>query len=82
MIAALPDITAILRDVLHDNALEIASSTRFDDVTGWDSMDLVSVVVEVECRFDLQFELAEIDRLTTVADLMRMIVTKQAHAAA
>ena len=82
MVAALPDITAILRDVLHDSALEIAPATRFDDVTGWDSMDLVSVVVEVECRFDLQFELAEIDRLATVADLMRMIVIKQARAAA
>lgn len=82
MATALPDITAILRDVLHDNALEVAPATRFDDVTGWDSMDLVTVVVEVECRFDLQFELAEIDRLTTVADLMRMIVAKQAHAAA
>jgi acyl carrier protein len=45
-------------------------------------MDLVTVVVEVECRFDLQFELAEIDRLTTVGDLLRMIATKQALAAA
>jgi len=78
----LPEITAILRDVLHDNALELAPTTRFDDVTGWDSMDLVTVVVEVECRFDLQFELSEIDRLTTVGDLMHMIMAKQALAAA
>jgi acyl carrier protein len=79
--APLLEITTILRQVLRDNALELAPTTRFDDVSDWDSMDLVTVVVEVECRFDLQFELAEIDRLTTVGDLLVMIAAKQALAA-
>lgn len=80
MAAPLSEISSIVRDVLRDNALELASATRFDDLSGWDSMDLVTVVVEVECRFDLQFDVAEIDRLTTVGDLMHMIVAKQAIA--
>jgi acyl carrier protein len=78
VVVPLPEITAILRQVLHDTTLEFAPATRFDDVAGWDSMDLIAVVVEAECRFDVQFELAEIDRLTTVGDLLRMIVAKQA----
>jgi acyl carrier protein len=83
MVAApLHEISGILRGVLRDNDLEFTPATRFDDLTGWDSMDLVAVVVEVECRFGLQFELAEIDRLVTVADLLRAINAKQALAAA
>ncbi len=82
MDAPLPEITAILREVLRDRTLELAPETRFDDVTGWDSMDLITVVVEVECRFDIQFELAEIDRLTIVDDLLQMIAAKRALAAA
>ncbi|MDR3530962.1 MAG: acyl carrier protein [Rhodopila sp.] len=78
MAAPLSEITSIIREVLRDNDLEIATTTRFDDLAGWDSMDLVTVVVEVECRFDLQFELAEIDRLVTVGDLLRMIIAKRA----
>jgi acyl carrier protein len=81
VVAPLPEITSILREVLRDNDLELTPTTRFDDVAGWDSMDLVTVVVEIECRFDLLFELAEIDRLTTVGDLLRMIAAKQALAA-
>jgi acyl carrier protein len=80
--APITEITAILRDVLRDHELEPAPSTRFDDMTGWDSMDLITVVVEVECRFELQFTLTEIDRLTTVGDLLRMIEAKQALASA
>jgi acyl carrier protein len=82
VVPALPEITAILREILRDNELELAPVTRFDDLTGWDSMDLVTVVVEVECRFDVQFELAEIDRLVTVGDLLCMLVAKRALAAA
>jgi acyl carrier protein len=74
----LPEITAILRLVLHDTTLEFTPATRFDDLAGWDSMDLIAVVVEVECRFDVQFDLPEIDRLATIGDLLRMIVAKQA----
>jgi acyl carrier protein len=76
--AHLTEVTQILRDLLRDDELEFALTTRFDEVSGWDSMDLITVVVEVESRFDLQFELPEIDRLTTVGDLLRMIRAKQA----
>jgi acyl carrier protein len=77
--AALPEITAILREVLRGDSCEVTATTRFEDLAGWDSMDLVAVVVEAECRFNIQFELVEIDRLTTVGDLLGMIAAKQAH---
>lgn len=76
--AALPEITAILREVLRENDCEVTAATRFEDLAGWDSMDLIAVVVEAECRFSILFELVEIDRLTTVGDLLRMIAAKQA----
>jgi acyl carrier protein len=78
MAAPLPEITAIVREVLHDGDLDLSSTTRFDDLANWDSMDLISVVVEAECRYDLLFDLSEIDRLVTVGDLLRMIKAKQA----
>jgi acyl carrier protein len=80
--APITEITAILRVVLRDRELELTPTTHFDDMPGWEAMDLVALVVEVECRFDVQFELPEIDRLTTVGDLLRMIEVKQARAAA
>lgn len=82
MPAPLTDITAIMRDILHDPGLELTLDTRFDDVPGWDSMDLVTVVVEIECRFGLEFDLIEIDRLATAGDLVRMVEAKRMRAAA
>jgi acyl carrier protein len=76
--APLYEICGILRKVLRDSDLELSPATRFDDLTGWDSMDLVTVVVEIECRFDLRFEVVEIDGLVTIADLIEAIAAKQA----
>ena len=82
MAAPLSEITAIVRNVMHEGDLDLLPATRFEDLDNWDAMDLITVVVETECRYDLQFDLREIDRLITVADLMRMIETKQALAMA
>ena len=78
----LAEIAVILRRVLRDHDLEIAPDTRFEDLADWDAMDLISVVAEIECRFELQFEVVDIDRLTTVGDLLCMVSAKQALAAA
>ena len=82
MAASFSEITDILREILQDPALEVEPATRFDELADWNSMDLVAAVVEAECRFDVQFDLPEIDRLITVGDLLRMVVEKQALAAA
>ena len=78
MAAPLSEISSVVREVLHDNDLELTATTCFDDLPNWDSMDMVTIVVEIECRFDVQFELPEIERLATVGDLLDMIVEKQA----
>jgi acyl carrier protein len=80
--APLFEIVVILRGLLRDADLELTPAMRFDDLTGWDSMDLITLVVEVECRFDIQFEMPDIDRLVTIGDLVRAISAKQALAAA
>jgi len=82
VIAPFYEIASIVREVLHDRDLDIALTTRFDDLPDWDSMDLVSVVVEIECRFDVQFELVEIERITTIGDLVQMLEAKQTLTAA
>ncbi len=82
MATPLTAIRTIIRDVLRDDGVDIGPGTAFDAIEGWDPMDLVTLVVEVECRFDLTFELPEIDRLSTVGDLLYMIAAKQALVAA
>ena len=74
---SLSEIAAIICRLLRNDGLPITISARFDSLPGWEEMDLMRVVEDVECRFDVQFNLTEIDRLQTVGDLLRMAEAKQ-----
>jgi len=67
------EVTELVRTVLRNPDIELDPSTRFDDLAGWDSMHLVSVVVEAEVRFGLLFEAHEVEPLLTAGDLCALI---------
>jgi len=79
--ALLTQVAGIMRGILRDPDLAIEAATALDDIPGWDSMVLITVVVEVECRLDVMFEATEIDSLRTAGDLADAIAMKQAQRA-
>ncbi|HVY16413.1 MAG TPA: acyl carrier protein [Rhodopila sp.] len=81
MTTPLQQLTAIVREIVNNPAIDLTPASRLDDIAGLDSMDVVSIAVEVECRFDMLFELDDIERLVTVGDLLRLIASKRAMAA-
>ena len=73
----LAELTGIVRAVLRNPDLELEESTPFEDLPCWDSMYLVSVVVEAECHFGIVFEPYEMETLITAGQLLRMIAGKR-----
>jgi acyl carrier protein len=72
----LMDVTAAIRSVLQNPDLDLTLATSLEDIPGWDSMDLIAVVVDLECRFDLLFELQEIDTFHAVGDMVRALAAR------
>ena len=81
-IPVLAQLTDIFRDLLRDPDLELSEHSTPDDVPGWDSMTHIALIVEVECRFGVQFRTGEIEDLHNVGELVRHIRMKQSHAVA
>jgi acyl carrier protein len=75
--AVLAEITDVVRHVLEDRTIELAPDTAVGDMAGWDSMNHVAILVEAECRFDVVFDLAEVDAVPTVGHLVRLIQAKR-----
>jgi acyl carrier protein len=74
----LAQLSAIMREVLDDPDLRLTPATTADDVEGWDSMSNITFVVEVERRFGIKFNTAEIEEMRNVGDMIDMIVAKRA----
>ncbi len=66
-------LDAIFRNVFDDEALTLTPQTAADQVPGWDSMKMVSIILAVERQFGITLRSREVDRLRTVGDLVDVV---------
>lgn len=64
-------LTTVFRKVYDDESLEIA-----DEMTDWDSITYLNIITSTEKAFDIRFVTKEIHRMTSVARMVDVIVSK------
>jgi acyl carrier protein len=68
----------IFRQVLDDDTIALSPEMTADDVEGWDSMNHIFIVVEIEKRFGIKFQAAEMEELRNVGELAALVRDKSA----
>jgi len=71
-------LNAVFRQVLEDDAITLTPQTTAEDVEGWDSMNHIFIVVELEKRFGVKFQAAEMEELKNVGELAALVKQKLA----
>lgn len=66
----------IIRDVLSDDTITVGDATCAADVPGWDSLAHIAVLAAAEIRFGVEIRAADVEPLTTVGDLVDVILRK------
>lgn len=74
--AILAKLTAVFRDVLDDDGIQLTANTTAKDVAGWDSLSHVRLVVAVEQELGIRFDTAEISGLANVGEFADVIARK------
>jgi acyl carrier protein len=69
-------LNAIFRQVLGDDQMDRKPSMTAEDVEGWDSMNHIFIVVEIEKRFGVKFQAAEMEELKDVGELAALVREK------
>jgi acyl carrier protein len=69
-------LTEVFRDVFDNPSLQIGEATTARDVEGWDSIAHVSLIVATERHFGVSFTTKDIQALTCVGDLVRLIARR------
>lgn len=71
------DVLARVQDVfraeLDDEALVITPDTSQKNLKGWDSLAHIRLVSGIENEFDIQFNLTEIEQITSVRQFVQLI---------
>jgi acyl carrier protein len=63
-------LQSVFREVFDDDLLEVRAETAKKDITGWDSMADIKVILGVEAEYDVKFMTSEVVRLRSVTDII------------
>ncbi len=72
------EVTDIFRDVFDDDTLIIVDETNSEDIEDWDSLEHINLVVMMEKRFNMKFDLKEVGKLANVGEMVDLIQRKMA----
>ncbi len=69
-------LTEVFHDVFGDDSLTLTPTLSADQVPGWDSVRMVTIILGVEQHFGVKLRSREVDQLKNVGDLARLVQTK------
>ena len=72
----LKGVQDIFIDVLEDDDIVLNYNATADDIIGWDSLNNVVLIVEIEKKFNFKFKLEEIQSFKNVGEMCDSIFDK------
>ena len=66
-------VQEVFRAELENEDLVIAPETSQNNLKGWDSLAHIRLISGIENEFDIQFNLAEIEQITSVRQFVQLI---------
>jgi acyl carrier protein len=73
----LTQLQDVFRRIFEDDALTISRATTAQHIEAWDSVQNVTLMLEVETEFKVRFSTSEMAYLKEVGDLVDLIEKKQ-----
>ncbi len=77
-IATLEQVRLVMEDVFDLDDLVITEATTANDIEEWDSLSHIRLIVALERKLKIKFRNSEIEEMTNVGDLIRVIESKTA----
>jgi acyl carrier protein len=69
-------LTAIFRSVFDDPELVLSPALTADDVSGWDSLTHLRLMLTIEKAFNVKFKAVEVGNLKNVGELESLLDAK------
>ena len=69
-------LTEIFRDVFDDDSITPHEQMTADEVSAWDSLSNIRMIVAVEEKFGIQFSTNEVSALRNVGEFVTVITNR------
>ena len=69
----------VVRGVFNNPRIALTKETTAADVTEWTSLNHINLIVALEQKFDVTFDLGEVEDLRNIGELVGLIAEKRTH---
>ncbi len=66
----------VFQDVFDDESIQVNDSTTADDIEDWDSLEHINLVVAIENRFGIKFNMNEVTSMKNVGEMVDIILER------
>ena len=71
--AIFEELTEIFKDIFDDEEIELTDETTADDIEDWDSLEQINLLVAIEKKFSVKFQLSDVNGLANVGDMVSLV---------
>lgn len=69
-------LNEVFQVVFDDNSIIVNSTTNSSDIDDWDSLEHINLLVAVEQKFNIKFNMSEVIDMNNVGDMVKTILNK------
>ena len=71
--AIFEELTEIFRDIFDDEEIELTDETTAEDIEDWASLEQINLLVAIEKKFSVKFQLSDVNGLANVGDMVSLV---------
>ena len=69
-------LNEVFQDVFDDEEIIVNDETTADDIEDWDSLEHINLIVAVEKKFSIKFNMGEVNKFKNVGEMVDTIMTR------
>lgn len=67
-------LSEIFQETFDDESITVHDETTASDIEGWDSLEHINLIAEVENRFEMEFTMGEVNGMRNVGEMVDIIL--------
>lgn len=70
------ELNEVFRDVFDDDMIVVADTTTANDIEDWDSLEHINLIVAIEKKFGMKFNMGEVTTMKNVGEMVDIILKR------
>ena len=69
-------LNEVFCDVFDDDSIKVNDGTTANDIEDWDSLEHINLIVAVEKKFGIKFNMGEVNNFKNVGEMVDTIIKR------